>query len=383
MGVFNIFGSKSGFDPNKFEKELNTIAENINKTKQQLVKLKINKKSINKKLSLFTFIIYILIFFYSYISIPNSTIATNKIQRFLKGQSKFNFYLLIGFPLISILITKLINFIFKYLIKSQDSHLSILKQKHKLKIEELKKITKYNETNELINKYDDKPKPIPQQQFIPNLQQQQPKQPQNNNKSNKLRNQALKELHLSEDQLSSNQQSSISQQQIPQPQSTNPQQQSPNSPIHKRNLQDKLLDLFIGSDNSESIEQRYALICSHCFSHNGLAPPNCDDPNNVKYQCWKCGAMNGKGMLFDNQENVYDNNNNVNNNNDNNKQSINNDEKELKDIKNEKSDNALPEMIEITKHLEEKPKDNGTNEELSEKEAVPQIPPIESETKKD
>ncbi|KAI5966197.1 uncharacterized protein KGF55_000506 [Candida pseudojiufengensis] len=372
MGVFNLFGGKSGFDPNKFEKELNSIAENINKTKQQLIKLRINKRSINKKLSLFNFITYLLIFFYSYVSIPIDTIATNRIQRFIKGQSKFNFYLLIGFPLISILITKIINFIFKYLINSQDHHLDNLKQRHKLKIDELKKITKYNETNELINKYDDKPKPTPQQ-----LQQQQQQfinQPNKNTKSKSLREQALKELHLNEQHLSSNQ-SPIIQQQINH--TPKPNLQTSSSPVspppapQKRTIQDKLLDLFIGSDNSESIENRYALICSHCFSHNGLAPPNCDDPNNIKYKCWKCGSMNGKGMLFD--ENHY--------NDDQHSIDEKSEPKEETKEKHEDDDKTeenldIPEMIEVKEHLNE-----NDPKEKSIEEAVPEIAPIEKEIK--
>ena len=66
------------------------------------------------------------------------------------------------------------------------------------------------------------------------------------------------------------------------------------------------MDILIGSDNSESVENRYALICFHCFAHNGLAPPHTEDPADVKFQCWKCGAMNGKGMLFEQPDMKFD-----------------------------------------------------------------------------
>ena len=88
MGVFDIFGSKHGFDPNKFEKEFSQLTGNINKTKQQLARLTQRKRKLNAKLEAFVSIGYILIFLYCYFSIPNDVRATNRVQQFIKGQSK-------------------------------------------------------------------------------------------------------------------------------------------------------------------------------------------------------------------------------------------------------------------------------------------------------
>ncbi|CAK9682701.1 hypothetical protein FOB58_003100 [Candida parapsilosis] len=290
MGVFDIFGSKHGFDPNKFEKEFSQLTGNINKTKQQLARLTQRKRKLNAKLEAFVSIGYILIFSYCYFSIPNDVRATNRVQQFIKGQTKQNLYVLIGYPLISIVVIKFINYAFNYLIRRHDRFLAKLQAKHKAKMDELKKITNFNATNELINKYGEKQ--LPQQ--IPLAQKSSANK--KSTKQDNLRAQALKELHLSDKQLSQNENSGTATTQD----NSGKSQQPKAATATPRTFQDRLLDLFVGSDNSESVEQRYALICSHCFAHNGLAPPHCEDPSLVKYQCWKCGALNGKGMLFGN-----------------------------------------------------------------------------------
>lgn len=299
MGVFDIFGSKHGFDPNKFEKEFSQLTTDINKTKQQLTRLTQRKQRLNEKLETFVSLGYVLILLYCYLSIPNNVHATNRIQQFIKGQTKYNIYVLIGWPLSSILIIKAVSFVFNYLVHRQDRYLAKLQTKHKAKMDELKKITNFNATNELINKYGEKQ--LPQQ--TPQLQQvQQRLNKKSSKKQDELRAQALKELHLNDKQLSLSQKTGTSKKQNDDDDDDAKQQPTQAPQPNTRTFQDRLLDLFVGSDNSESVEQRYALICSHCFAHNGLAPPHCEDPLLVKYQCWKCGAMNGKGMLFGHAE---------------------------------------------------------------------------------
>ncbi|KAI3405661.2 hypothetical protein KGF56_001679 [Candida oxycetoniae] len=300
MGVFSLFsgGNSHGFDADKFEKELNVIAGNINKTRQQLNKLAIRRRSVNKKLQLYVILGYFLILVYCFVSIPREIQAANKVQRFIKGQNRFNFYLLLGFPFFSILLRKAINFIYGYLINGKERHLGALKKKHSGKIEELKKITNFNATNELLSKYSDE-KVAPVNALLQQQQQQQRQKetPQNKaldgTKSGKLRAQALKEMNM-KDPKTNIQQQAITPKNTPSATAPLP---APVSPQH-RSFQERLLDMLIGADNSEAIEHRYALICSHCFAHNGLAPPHCEDPQSVKYQCWKCGKLNGKGMLF-------------------------------------------------------------------------------------
>ena len=304
MGVFGLFGSKGGFDPKAFEKDLTTLTENITSTKQQIVKLRARNNHVRRLLIQYLVSIYVLIFAYCYTTVPKDVEASNRLMRFLKGQTKRHLLILVLYPIISVLVIRLTRFLFQFFIDSRSKYLKTLEKNHKKKIEELKEITNFNKTNELINKYDRSARPrTPQQQSIQQPQFQKPTQnikqaqPQINNRQEALKQKALRELNLPKqpNQLGNFAPQSQIQQQ---PQAISPVSARPITPSH-RTIQDRLLDILIGSDNSESVEQRYALICYNCFAHNGLAPPNTDDPVNIKYQCWKCGKMNGKGMLFE------------------------------------------------------------------------------------
>lgn len=68
---------------------------------------------------------------------------------------------------------------------------------------------------------------------------------------------------------------------------------------------DHFLNALMG-DNELSPDKRYALICSKCLNHNGLAPPG-KIASEVKYICPKCGFMNGDNIVkIDDKENNQD-----------------------------------------------------------------------------
>ena len=69
---------------------------------------------------------------------------------------------------------------------------------------------------------------------------------------------------------------------------------------HHRTWVDRLLDVILG-ENEESPDLRYALICSSCHQHNGLAPYG-QVPEQVKYICPRCGQVNGDNF----EENLTD-----------------------------------------------------------------------------
>lgn len=64
-----------------------------------------------------------------------------------------------------------------------------------------------------------------------------------------------------------------------------------NNSRQSRTIVDRLLLLIIGEDEFD-VSKRYALICSTCHSHNGLAPPG-ELAIDVKYICPHCGKPNG------------------------------------------------------------------------------------------
>mmetsp|Transcript_7960 Transcript_7960/g.10026 ORF Transcript_7960/g.10026 Transcript_7960/m.10026 type:complete len:351 (-) Transcript_7960:63-1115(-) len=271
MGVFGIFKLK-GFDPDTFEKELTQLTKQISNTQQQIYSLKGKSKRWVFSLSKLFITAYALIVVYIYQKVPKSLISRNKIVNFIRNQSNDQLMVLVGFPLVGYLIIYLINSIFKLSVRRREKHLQTLKKKHSLKIEELKKITNFNTTNELLNKYgnqEDRKKPkdetgnketkkqsnVPRQINTPNAQQQQQQQ------------QIIKRLQSLQ---------------------ANPPVQAP------RTFQDRILDFIVGSDNNEATENRYALICKQCLTHNGLAPPGSTNPFKVSYICPNCGFLNGE-----------------------------------------------------------------------------------------
>ncbi|KAJ2811528.1 hypothetical protein FBU31_007760, partial [Coemansia sp. 'formosensis'] len=51
---------------------------------------------------------------------------------------------------------------------------------------------------------------------------------------------------------------------------------------------DKLVDQLVG--DSSGVDEKYALICRHCYAHNGLVL--FEEINDIQYTCPKCGKFN-------------------------------------------------------------------------------------------
>ncbi|EAZ63036.2 predicted protein [Scheffersomyces stipitis CBS 6054] len=277
MGVFGFF--RRGFDPDSFEKELTSVTESISSTNQQISRLRLRSRSIRRSLAIYSLIVYVGIISYDYTSLPSQVVGPDKLSA--------------AFALV-----RVVRILFDFLIRSRENKLKWLKKKHKEKIEELKKITNFTTTEKLLNKYGDTPK---KPSITPNNTNKnitaKPKQlPATANvakpPAGQLSQQELNKLNLNitpRDVVAPTHTPQFQQNKQPQ----HPQQQKSVAPI-RRSIQDRLLDMLIGSENNESVESRYALICYNCFTHNGLAPPGTSDPATVVYICMKCGVMNGE-----------------------------------------------------------------------------------------
>lgn len=272
MGVFGIFKLK-GFDPDTFEKELTQLTKQISDTQQHIYSLKGKSKRWVFSLSKIFLTTYALILVYIYQKVPRSPIARNKIVNFIKSQSNDQLMVLVGFPVVGYLIVYLINSIFRLSVGRREKYLQSLKKKHSLKIEELKKITNFNTTNDLLNKYG-------------NQDEKKKSKDETGNKSA-----TKKQLGASRQIDTPNAQQQQQQQQI----IKRLQNLQENPPVQKpRTFQDRVLDFIVGSDNNEATENRYALICKQCLTHNGLAPPGSTNPFKVSYICPNCGFLNGE-----------------------------------------------------------------------------------------
>lgn len=306
--MFLLF--KKGYDPLAFEKELTQITASITSTQEQIYKLSRRKRSTRKTTIHYLLVIYIVGNLYNYTQIPQIP-NTTRFQAIIKGLSRNQWIFVIVYPIILYFLVRLLGGLYDWLLKSRQTKLSSLQERHKLKIEELKKITNFNTTSELLEKYGD---PNERKRKTANVIDKGTSSgaqgiPGNGNLKQRL-NVNPGTINVSKPisemkpglQKQEQQQPLEGLQQKQQPSSSKPSdinnKRSPSSSHQEvqsqRSFQDRLLDILVGSDYSETIESRYALICAGCFKHNGLASPGCTEPHKVPYICPQCGLFNGE-----------------------------------------------------------------------------------------
>lgn len=283
MGVFSLFSSNK-FSIETFEKELNDIYSSINKKNQEIIRLNQVKKSVVKNLYFYASIAFTLYVSVLIVRLPYNSSKINVFKWFILNQLKEQLLTLLGIPVITYAVKFLFTYLIDVLIKSRDKSVRSMKKKQKEKIDELKKLTNFNTTNELLNKYDSK-KPKPQAkptEKVPPKTSVTTKPQQNTGKPG-----APVPAPVSGAVPTPN--GGISSNKLPNSGPFPPNIQSP----QKRTIQDRIFDLLIGSED-DSIENRYALICRKCYGHCGLAPPNTKDPQSIKYICPFCKTLNGE-----------------------------------------------------------------------------------------
>lgn len=270
MGFLGLFGLKL-FDPNVFEKELSSIAQEISRTRNKMTVLGKRRRTLRKNIISYPVILYLswIIYRYNVASYNLGPLHSghSRLGIFFRGQLNLDLARIAAIPVLIAVISFLVNWFFRYLIEGQNKKLDTLVNKHKSKIEELKKLSNYNTTNLLLEKYGDKPSKPGRVQNIKKPSIPPPKQ-----KMEKVKASVPNDANKKKTEQSSRP--------VPDVKPT-------------KSIQDRLLDYIIGSDHNESIESRYALICANCYTHNGLAPPGSTNPLQTTYICRNCGFING------------------------------------------------------------------------------------------
>lgn len=297
MGLFGLFSLKA-FDHEAFEKELTSLTQSISASQRQIQQLKNTHRAVQRTAVIYACGAYIAMIGFLYLQSPHEAFVPggrSKFQVFLASQTRRLAALMVLFPVVAYVVIFVANRLFTMLINRRERVLAAMKKKHSHKIDELKKITNFNRTNELLTKYgNDKPQ-LREAEANKLLQKN-----QNGQSHQKLQQQPSKGPNAGP-------QGPIPSQggngQFPQNQR---QQHGPiapgsiNPPVNNSpSFLDRLLDYIIGSDSNESVENRHALICARCFNHNGLAPPNCKNPFEVTYICPHCGYVNGETLVVD------------------------------------------------------------------------------------
>lgn len=278
MGFLSFFGLKL-FNPEEFDKKLTGIAQSISKTRNQIATLKRKKSSFRRALLCYFAICYVAYVAYRYkVASNNLGVLANSKSRFgtfVGGQLAVDLAYVSLSPFAFAFLIYIVNTVFLFWIRAKNSQLESLSKKHKEKIEELKRVTNFNSTNKLLEKYSSNgpPKQQPAPVVGPASQRQEPKSQPEKTASSQI-------MGIPTSPKVSNQAKSAA---------------KPTTSVapQKRTISDRLLDFIIGSDHNETVESRYALICVNCFTHNGLAAPGVASPSSVTYICRNCGYING------------------------------------------------------------------------------------------
>lgn len=217
---------------------------------------------------------------------------------------------------------------YNWRIKSSQDYLDSLYKQRDATIDKLKKATKYDSTQKLLDKYGS-PKPSPKQK---DGKQTSPKGRPAGQQEQRVFRQPPPTANIQRNQPSAPQSPNSPQQVIPgispsnvqiPPQPNRPRQpsdalspqspQSPQSPgeefapnafgdappqyapaMAQSRWYDRIMDALLGDDETQA-RNRIALICQNCRLVNGQAPPGAKSLDEVgRWRCGACGAWNGR-----------------------------------------------------------------------------------------
>jgi endoplasmic reticulum junction formation protein lunapark len=223
----------------------------------------------------------------------------------------------IGIPLLVYGVRQLIALFFDWRIGRQQSYVDSLQKQRETKIADLKKATKYDSTQELLQKYGGAP---PKQKEAKDLKQgtkrkvaqpQSPPQrtglpppptanipgrapPQITPQRPELRPMPDTETPISPQMLSQRPVAFSPDEPDFAPNAFNiPPPTAPPAYEAGPSFLNRLLDILIGEDETAA-KNRMALICSNCRLVNGQAPPGIRTPEELgKWRCSGCGAWSG------------------------------------------------------------------------------------------
>lgn len=248
MGWLSFLKSKD-FDPAVFEKELAALSSKISKNERTIASFKYQERQSKTFVIVYGTVSYLLTLLYFLVK---NGLAFGKYKYTELG-------IIVSGPILLVLITKLIKFYYFKRIQRIENYVEQLRSQHQEKIEELKAKTNFQSTQALLNRFAD---------------------------GGDVNAHVDEELLEKQKQLEEIKQLSL--------QGNNEAQRFnayPGMQVH-HHWYDSIIDLVVGTDEL-SPNNRYALICINCSSHNGLAPPG-RKPEYVKYICPRCGVLNGR-----------------------------------------------------------------------------------------
>ncbi|KAI8353318.1 hypothetical protein BD560DRAFT_426961 [Blakeslea trispora] len=257
------FISKEKADSKDFEQILSKLDKDIQKTETTLTELKIKQRKASFLWIIYSLVVWIFCLVYLFYAFVNPHESMQPIV--------YASLPVVGLPIIIYHVRKLLVWWYETRQKKEEAELAKLRKEQKEKIEDLKKKTSYYTTQSLLEKYDDAlQKKKKEEQARQQQQQQQQKKP----------------VSMPVRQPPPQQQQQ--QQQARFPMQPTPQMQPILPPVPTEpQWYDRIVDALVGDAGPET---KYALICNHCFSHNGLVMK--EEFDTIQYVCPHCKQFN-------------------------------------------------------------------------------------------
>ncbi|CAO1635868.1 unnamed protein product [Parajaminaea phylloscopi] len=205
---------------------------------------------------------------------------------------------IVAAPIVIFFARSIVKWWYKRVQTAEEQHLKDLQKQRKEKIEEIKKATKYDHLRKLLEQYDEEGKAGMAQS------PQTPTRPVAGQKPGSAAGATRSDTKAASKANGSSANNLTSQQRAPLPSGMRHSQQPPTSagfsaaqqqqplPQH-RTWVDRMADAVLGADPASSPllgpEQKYALICSQCKHHNGLATK--EEFQEIQYICPHCNSF--------------------------------------------------------------------------------------------
>ena len=206
---------------------------------------------------------------------------------------------------------------FDYRLSNTDAYIAKLNKERDATINRLKEATKYNSTQQLLEKYGASPKQETPQPSPNNTKAQGPQKPQqpqgprtgmappptaniqrpqnqSSNPSTPQRSPLIGASHQGPEQRPPTPGAEFAPNAFGPVESTTQYSAAPAASFAQSHWYDRILDALLGEDETQP-KNRLALICSKCRLVNGLAPPGARTVEDIgKWRCGGCKAWNGK-----------------------------------------------------------------------------------------
>ncbi|RDW66976.1 hypothetical protein BP5796_09725 [Coleophoma crateriformis] len=291
--------------PASFEKTLSALAVKITDSQQQLDQLRTRGRRFKALWTLYTSFVYLLAFLILFLVVG------------WKNWTPMEYTMIAGSPVVIYLVRSALTAYYNYRVESVTSRLEEHQAERTKTIEKLKAATKYNSTQELLEKYgaappkkpSSKPKKENTLSKSPRNVQRQPSRtsmgppataniPQMNSPPGQPSTpqpiQRSPPLFMPQASPSTPQVRPESPGFAPNAFSAPPQYAYGGETAVEGHWYDRVLDLLMGEDETLP-KNRMVLICQHCKLVNGQAPPGTKRPQDLgKWRCFGCGGWNGE-----------------------------------------------------------------------------------------